>query len=147
MVTGDGERLAGRQADITGGGLGRGRVETTGRRTTNRVQGGSDGGRSQNGDRKGLEQEEPGGTQATVTMVAHGRADGGRSHGGGVGADSMGPTNGGGAGGGGARGGDREPKSQGEAEVPEGQGRAGGFGDRGVGGAPECHGGAGATED
>ncbi len=58
---------------------------------------------------KGLEQEEPGGTQATVMMVAHGRADGGRSHGGGVSANSMGPTNGGGAGGGGARGGDKEP--------------------------------------
>ncbi len=68
-------------------------------------------------------------TQTTVTMVAHGGADGGRSHDGGVTADSMGPTNGGGAGGGGARGGDREPKSRGEAEDPEGQGGAGGFGD------------------
>ncbi len=139
MVTRDGER----QADITGGGSGGGR--TPGRRTTNRVQGGSDGGRSQDRDRRGLEQEEPGGTQATVTMVAHGGAYGGRSHGGGVGTDSMGPTNGGGAGR--ARGGDREPKSQGEAEDPEGQGRSGGFGDRDVGGAPECRGGAGATED
>ncbi len=46
MVTGDSERLAGRQADITGGGSGGGR--TPGRRTTNRVQGGSDGGRSKN---------------------------------------------------------------------------------------------------
>ncbi len=65
-------------------------------------------------------------TQATVTMVAHGGADGWRSHGGGVAADSMGPTNSGRAGGGGgARGGDGKPKSQGEAEDPEGQGRAG----------------------
>ncbi len=135
MWDGDrGRRRAGRQADNPG--VGSGGVRTPGRRTTNRVQGwddgvrsqgGSDGGRSQGEDRQ--EQEEPGGTQATITMVAHGGADRGRSHGGGMAADYRGPTNGGGAGGGGARGSDREPKSQDEAEDPEGQGGAGGFGD------------------
>ncbi len=105
-----------------GGRLTESRVEMEGARKS---QGGSDGGRSQDGDRRDLEQEEPGGTQATVTMVAHGGADRGRSHGEGMAADSRGPTNGGGAGGGGARGGDREPKSQDEAEDLEGQGGAG----------------------
>ncbi len=67
----------------------------TGRRTTNRIQGGDDGGRSQGGnsrsqegDRRDLEQEEPGGTQATAMMAAHGGADGARSHGGGRADDS-----------------------------------------------------------
>ncbi len=55
----------------------------TGRRSPNKVQGGDDGGRSQEGDRRDLEQEEPGDTQATAMMVAHGGADGGRCHGGG----------------------------------------------------------------
>ncbi len=36
---------------------------------TNRVQGG-DGRSSQDGDRKGLDQEQPGRTQAKVTMLA-----------------------------------------------------------------------------
>ncbi|KAL1256797.1 hypothetical protein QQF64_012342 [Cirrhinus molitorella] len=40
-----------------GGGFGRGR--TLGRRPTNRVQGGDDGGRSQGVDRRDPEQEEP----------------------------------------------------------------------------------------
>ncbi len=142
----------GTEGDYEGGkrsgrGMEKGDWRRFGRRTTNRVQGGDDGGRSQEGDRRDLEQEKPGETQATVMMVAHGGADGGRSHDGGVTADSMGPTNGGGAGGGGARGSDREPKSRGEAEDPEGQGGAGGFGDRGEGGAPEGRGEAGATED
>ncbi len=53
-----------------------------------------------------------------------------------ISADSRGPTNGG----------DREPKSQDEADDPEGQGGARGFGNRGVGPEgvdPE----GGATED
>ncbi len=96
MWDGDrGRRRAGRQADNPG--VGSGGVRTPGRRTTNRVQGwddgvrsqgGSDGGRSQGEDRQ--EQEEPGGTQATITMVAHGGADRGRSHGGGMAADYRG---------------------------------------------------------
>ncbi len=57
-------------------------------------------------------------------MVVHGGADGGRSrHGGGNFRQLQGPTNGG----------DREPKSQDEADDPEGQGGARGFGNRGVG--------------
>ncbi|KAL0150680.1 hypothetical protein M9458_053984, partial [Cirrhinus mrigala] len=92
---------------MVGGGSGRGR--TSGRRT-NKVQGGSNGGRSQRGDRRDLEQEEPGETQAAAMTVAHGGADGGRSHGGGRADDSRGPTDGGGAGG--ARGGGGETKIQ-----------------------------------
>ncbi len=62
---------------VEGSGGGR----TPWRRTTNRVQGGdyggrsqgeSDGGRSQGEDRRDLEQEEPGRTQATGMMAAHG---------------------------------------------------------------------------
>ncbi len=50
---------------------------------TNRVQGGDDGGRSQDGDRRDLEQEESGGTQAAAMKATHSGADAGRSHGGG----------------------------------------------------------------
>ncbi len=50
---------------------------------SNRVQGGADVGRSQDGDRRDLEQEESGGTQVTAMKVTHGGADAGRSHGGG----------------------------------------------------------------
>ncbi len=50
-----------------GGGSGGGRM--TGRRMTNIVK---------DGDMRDLEQEEPGGTQATAMMAAHGGADGGR---------------------------------------------------------------------
>ncbi|KAI2649324.1 Type II inositol 1,4,5-trisphosphate 5-phosphatase [Labeo rohita] len=99
----------------TGGGSGGGR--TPERRTTNKVhggndrgrsqggdrtvQGGSDGGRSQGGDRRDPEQEEPGETQVAAMMTAHGRADGGRRHGGGRADDSRGPTDSSGASGGG----------------------------------------------
>ncbi len=74
-----------------------------------------------------LEQEEPGGTQATAITVDHFGADGGRSQGGGMAADSRGPTNGGGAGGGGTR--DGETKSKGDGEDPGDQGGADGAGD------------------
>ncbi|KAL0191561.1 hypothetical protein M9458_014259, partial [Cirrhinus mrigala] len=88
---------------------------------TNRVLGGDDEGRSQgdkrkdhgrpDGDRRDLEQEEPGGTQATAMMTIHGVANRGRSHGRGRDNDSRGSTDGGRAGGGGARGGDGKPMS------------------------------------
>ncbi len=74
--------------------------------------GGGQGG--PDGDRRGLEQAMPGGTQDTAIMSTHGGADGGRSHGGGKAFDSRGPTNGSGVGGGGARG--REPMSQGDGK-------------------------------
>ncbi len=108
MVTGDGKGLAGRQADNTGGGSGRGK--TYRRRMTNRVQGGSDIRRSQGKDRR--EQEEPGRNQTPAMKVTQGGADGGRSHGGG-----------------GARCGDGEPMSQCDEEDPEGQDRTDGSGD------------------
>ncbi|KAI2650338.1 hypothetical protein H4Q32_000304 [Labeo rohita] len=137
---------------VLGGGFGGGR--TPGRRAKDGVQGGDgivhggdDGGRSQGGDRRGLEQEESGETQTTAMMEPHGGADGGRSHGGVKADDSQGPTNGGGAGGGRARGGDGEPMILGDTEDPEGQGGAQGSGDQGRGGDPEVCGGAGATED
>ncbi len=99
-----------------------------GRLTESRVE--MEGAREETGGARADQMEGGARTmEATVTMVAHGGADGGRSHGGGMAADSRGPTNGGGAGGGGARGSDREPKSQDEAEDLEGQGGAGGFGD------------------
>ncbi len=63
-----------------------------------------------------LEQEEPGGTWATPTTMAHNRANGGRSNGGGMAADSRVLTNGSGAG---ARDWDGEPKSKGDGEDPE----------------------------
>ncbi len=113
MVTEDGKGLAGRQADNTGGGSGRG--WTPGRRTTESK------GRRHGGNRRDLEHAAPGGTQATAIMVTHGGANGGRSHGGGRADDSRGPTNGGGAGGGGARGGDGEPMSQGDRGGAEGK--------------------------
>ncbi len=69
-----------------------------------RSQGRSDRVSSQGDDRRNLEHEEPGRTQATAMMMTHGGADGGRSHEGGRVDDSRGPTNGGGAGGGAARG-------------------------------------------
>ncbi|KAI2658806.1 Collagen alpha-5(VI) chain [Labeo rohita] len=135
-----------------GGGFGGG--WTPGRRAKDGVQGGDgivhggdDGGRSQGGDRRGLEQEEPGKTQTAAMMEPHGGADGGRSHGGGRADDTMGPTDGGGAGGGRARGRDRELMILGDTEDPEGPGGAQGSGDQGGGGDPEVRGGAGATED
>ncbi len=69
MVTGKGKGLAGRQAKNTGGGSDEG--WTPGRRTTNRSQGGDDGGRSQGKDRRDLEQEELGGTQIPETIATH----------------------------------------------------------------------------
>ncbi|KAI2655462.1 Collagen alpha-5(VI) chain [Labeo rohita] len=126
---------------VLGGGFGGGR--TPGRRAKDGVQGddgifhGGDGGRSQGGDRRGLEQEEPGETQTAAMMEPHGGADGGRSHGGGKANDSMGPTDGGGAGGGRTRGGDGEPKILDDPEDPEGPGGAQGSGDRGGGGDAE----------
>ncbi len=83
-------------------------------------------------DRRELEQEEPGGTQAMAITAAHGGADGGRSHGEGMAANSRGATNGSGAGGGGARGGDGEMKSKGGGEDPGDQGEADSAGDRGI---------------
>ncbi len=121
-----------------GGSSGGGR--TPGRGPANRVQVGDEGGRSQGGDMRDPEQEEPGGTQATAITVAHGGADGGRSHGGGMAADSRGPTNGGGAGEGGAR--DREPKSKGDGEDSGDLGEADGAGDRPGGVDPGGRGGA-----
>ncbi|KAL0147022.1 hypothetical protein M9458_057546 [Cirrhinus mrigala] len=127
---------------VLGGGFGGGR--TPGRRAKDGVQGddgifhgGDDGGRSQGGDRRGLEQEEPGETQTAAMMEPHGGADGGRSHGGGEANDSMGPTDGGGAGGGRVRGGDGEPMILGDTEDPEGPGGAQGSGDQGGEGDPE----------
>ncbi len=121
-MIGDGKGLAGRQANSTGGG------QASGRRKTHRIQGGDDGGRSQDGDRRsqgrpdgGRRQEglgaggarrDPGRTQATAKKATHG---------GGMAADSRGATDGGGAGGRGARDGDREPISQGNEEDPEEQ--------------------------
>ncbi len=75
--------------------------EPPGGGAAHRIQGGDEGGSSQGRDMR--DPEEPGGIQATATMVAHGGADGGRSHGGGMATYSKGPTNRGGAGGGGAR--------------------------------------------
>ncbi|KAI2642999.1 Collagen alpha-5(VI) chain [Labeo rohita] len=145
---------------VLGGGFGGGR--TPGRRAKDGVQGddgifhgGDDGGRSQGGDRRGLEQEEPGETQTAAMMEPHGGADGGRSHGGGKANDSMGPTDGGGAGGGRARGGDGEPMVLDDPEDlesprlwrPRRRRRSGDPEVRGGGGDPEVRGGAGATED
>ncbi|KAI2666637.1 hypothetical protein H4Q32_010550 [Labeo rohita] len=126
------------QKVCVGGGSGGG--QTPGRRTSNKVhggddrgrsheedrgvQGGSDGGRSQGGDRTDPEQEEPGETQATAMMAAHGGAGGERSHGGGRADDSRGPTDGGGAGGGGPRGEDGESMILGDTKDLEGQGGA-----------------------
>ncbi len=137
------------QRGEAGGNLGGGSRggRTPGRGTADRDQGGDEGGRSQVRDRKDPEQEEPGGTQSTAIMVAHGGADGGRSHGGGMAADSRGPSNGSGAGGGGARGENGEPTIQGDAEDPGGQSVAEGSGDQGGGGDPEICGRAGVTED
>ncbi len=83
----------------------------TGRRMTNRVQGGDDGwmiqgedrrsqggphrGRSQGGERRDSEQEDSGGTQAIAMKVTHGRADGGMNLGGGRADNSRGSTDGG----------------------------------------------------
>ncbi len=71
------------------------------------------------GDRRGLEQEELGGTQATAIIASHAGADGRRIHGGGRADDSRGLTDCSRAGGGGARGGDGELMSQGDREDPE----------------------------
>ncbi len=65
MVTRDGERLAGRQTILEEVWVEDGHPGGT----TNRVQG-EDGRSSQDGDRRDLDQEEPGRTQAKVTMVA-----------------------------------------------------------------------------
>ncbi|KAI2663522.1 Midasin [Labeo rohita] len=109
------------------GGSGGGRIP---RRMTNRVQGGDNKERSQGDDMSGLEQEEPGATQATAMMTAHVGADRGRSHGGGRADDSRGMTDGGGAGGGGAQGRDGELMNQGDEEDLEGRSEANGAGRR-----------------
>ncbi len=85
----------------------------------------SRGDQTEGGARRDLVQEEPGRTQATAIIVAHGGADGGRICGGVRADDSRGPTDDGGASGGGAWGEDGEPMSQGNTEDPEGQGGAG----------------------
>ncbi len=54
------------------------------------------------GDRRGLEQMQPGVTQTTAVKAIHGGADRRKSYGGGRADDSRGLTNGGRAGGGGA---------------------------------------------
>ncbi len=83
-------------------------------------------------DRRGLEQEVLGGTQATAIMASHGGADERRIHGGGRADDSRGPTDCSRAGGGGARGGYGELMSQGDGEDPEGRGGTDGSDDRRV---------------
>ncbi len=128
-----------------GGGSGGGRAPRRG--PADRVHGWGRQGRSQgrdrrsqgrpDGARRGLEQAELGGTQATAVKATHGGADRGRSHGGGRADDSRGPTDGSGAGGGGARGGDREPMSQGDKEDPEDHGGTDGSGTRCGGVDPE----------
>ncbi len=52
MVTGDGKGLAGRQAEKTGGGSGRGRKPGRRTTTTTKVQGVADSGRIQGEDRR-----------------------------------------------------------------------------------------------
>ncbi len=115
---------------------------------TNKVQGGDyrgrrqgrpDGRRSQGEDRRDLEQEEPGGTQAAAMKATHGGVDGGKSHGGGRSADSRGPTDGGGAR-------DREPMSQGNGEDLEGQGGDGATEEQGGDGGKEVPDRAGGVE-
>ncbi len=93
---------------------------------TDRVQCADDGGRSQrrdkkspgrpDGDRRGLEQAVPCGTQPTAVMATHSGVNRGRSHRGGRVDDGVGrkPTDGSG----GARGG--EPISQGDEKDPKG---------------------------
>ncbi|KAI2644706.1 Collagen alpha-5(VI) chain [Labeo rohita] len=115
-----------------GGGSGGGR--TPRRRTTNKVQHGSNRGRSHGGDKRDPEKEEPGETQAAAMMGVHRGADGGRSHDRGRADDSRGPADSGGPGGGGPRGEDREPMILGDTEDPEGQDGTQGSGDRGGGG-------------
>lgn len=72
------------------------------------AHGGNRGRRSQGGDKRGLEQEEPSRTQVTIMTVSHGEADRVSSYGGGRANNFRGPTNGGRAVGRGARGRDRE---------------------------------------
>ncbi len=83
-------------------------------------------------DKRGLEQEVLGGTQATAIMASHGGADERRIHGGGRADDFRGPTDCSRAGGGGARGGYGELMSQGDGEDPEGRGGTDGSDDRRV---------------
>ncbi len=123
----------------------------TGRRTTNSVQGGDgriQGGARVNqmegGDRRDLEQEEPGGTQAAAMMVNHGGADEGRSHGGGRADGSRGPR----------RRRDMDVRSEagvtedrGEAEEQEEPDRVRGMEGQGAVGGVESRGGGWSTTD
>ncbi len=157
-----------------GGRSGGGRM--TGRRTTNSFLGGDDGGRIQGEDMRSRTdqmeggarektggagqirwREEPGRRQEGLGAGgvrwdpgrSNGGLDGGKCHGGARVDDSRGPTDGGRAGGDVVRGGDGEPKSQGNAEDPEGNkanAEADDSSNQGGGRDPEGFGAAGRTE-